>query len=105
VIPGDPNCPECLGRRSFLTGLGAALAAVAVTTRLGEAKLPELPADEQIDVARYLTDPDSWYIAVDPGGKDHAAISTFYRHRNGDIELLDTQVFKGVKRFSQGVVP
>jgi hypothetical protein len=90
-----------MNRRSFLAGLGAAFAAIAVTTRLGESRLPPVPA--RLD---YFTDPDSWYIAVDPArpGGDETAISTFYRHATGVIELVDVK-FKGVSRFSQGVVP
>ena len=48
-----------MNRRRFLAGLGAAVAAVAVATRLGEARI-SVPASPRI--ADYLTDPSSWYI-------------------------------------------
>lgn len=55
-----------MNRRRFLAGLGAALATVAVTTRLGQSALPKIPKYiETWEANIHLTDPDAWFIITD----------------------------------------
>jgi predicted cobalt transporter CbtA len=52
-----------MNRRGFLSGLGAALATVALATRLAH-----LPPKLAAPAPEYLTDPDHWWLPVDAHG-------------------------------------
>lgn len=73
-----------MNRRGFLAGLGAGLAVAAGLTRLAQTKLEPVAADfvltdeqlaDNLDLARYLTDPNAWYIKTD----HELSVRHFYR--------------------------
>lgn len=90
-------------RRKFLKGLGAAVAAVAVSTRLGETKLnlgdfdtesirfkvTERYSSGWVDRRLYFHDPNSWYIKTE----DDIGLKRYVRRRP---EVVDVEKVKAI---------